>query len=187
MQAALAIKLECTAEELASTIHPHPTLSETIMEASLDLLGPTIKYKRILTIYNMPSTKYFDRQHFSDLDLERSMLASIDAELIEVNPDQMLNLITDADAVINTYVKMPAHVIEKLQKCKIIVRNGIGVDTIDMLGSLRKGIIVANVPSYCIDVVATHATTLILTCHRKIFILGTVNACIWNVKLAAPS
>ncbi|HHV17713.1 MAG TPA: dihydrolipoyl dehydrogenase [Thermoanaerobacterales bacterium] len=37
-EAALAIKLECTAEELANTIHAHPTLSETVMEAAFDLL-----------------------------------------------------------------------------------------------------------------------------------------------------
>jgi len=37
-EAVLAIKLECTAEELADAIHAHPTLSETLMEASLDLL-----------------------------------------------------------------------------------------------------------------------------------------------------
>jgi len=38
-EAVLAIKLECTAEELANTIHAHPTLSETVMEAAFDLLG----------------------------------------------------------------------------------------------------------------------------------------------------
>lgn len=41
-EAALAIKLECTAEELANTIHAHPTLSETVMEAAFDLLGEPI-------------------------------------------------------------------------------------------------------------------------------------------------
>ncbi len=41
-EASLAIKLECTAEELANTIHAHPTLSETIMEAAFDLLGEPI-------------------------------------------------------------------------------------------------------------------------------------------------
>ncbi len=30
----LALNLECTAEELASTIHPHPTISEALMEAA---------------------------------------------------------------------------------------------------------------------------------------------------------
>ncbi len=31
---ALAIEMAATAEDLALTIHPHPTLSETIMEAA---------------------------------------------------------------------------------------------------------------------------------------------------------
>lgn len=34
-EAVVAIELECTSEELGKIIHPHPTLSETIMEASL--------------------------------------------------------------------------------------------------------------------------------------------------------
>ena len=34
-EAALALKLEATAEELAETIHPHPTLSECLREAAL--------------------------------------------------------------------------------------------------------------------------------------------------------
>ncbi len=41
-EAALAMKLECTAEELTNTIHAHPTLSETVMEAAFDLLGKPI-------------------------------------------------------------------------------------------------------------------------------------------------
>lgn len=41
-EAALAIKLECTAEELVDTIHAHPTLSETVMEAAFDLLEEPI-------------------------------------------------------------------------------------------------------------------------------------------------
>lgn len=41
-EAVLAIKLECTAEELADTIHAHPTLSEAVMEAAFDLLKEPI-------------------------------------------------------------------------------------------------------------------------------------------------
>jgi dihydrolipoamide dehydrogenase len=37
--AAMAMKLEATAEEIADTIHTHPTLSETIKEAAEDFLG----------------------------------------------------------------------------------------------------------------------------------------------------
>jgi dihydrolipoamide dehydrogenase len=38
-EAALAINLECTAEELAHSIHPHPTISEALMEAAMGLEG----------------------------------------------------------------------------------------------------------------------------------------------------
>jgi len=41
-EAVLAIRLECTAEELTETIHAHPTLSEAVMEAAFDLLGEPI-------------------------------------------------------------------------------------------------------------------------------------------------
>ena len=39
---AVAIKLESTVHELASTIHPHPTVSEMVMEAADDALGMCI-------------------------------------------------------------------------------------------------------------------------------------------------
>lgn len=35
----LAMKLESTVEELSSTIHPHPTVNEIIMEAAYDVEG----------------------------------------------------------------------------------------------------------------------------------------------------
>jgi len=38
-EAALAMKLEATVEEIANTIHPHPTLAETLREAALDAAG----------------------------------------------------------------------------------------------------------------------------------------------------
>jgi dihydrolipoamide dehydrogenase len=33
-EAALAIKLECTSEEIGELVHPHPTISEALMEAA---------------------------------------------------------------------------------------------------------------------------------------------------------
>ena len=38
-EAALAVKLDCTVEDLASTIHAHPTLAEALREAALEILG----------------------------------------------------------------------------------------------------------------------------------------------------
>jgi len=43
-EAALAMKLEATSEELKSTMHGHPTLSEALWETALDVSGETIHY-----------------------------------------------------------------------------------------------------------------------------------------------
>jgi dihydrolipoamide dehydrogenase len=39
---AAMIRLGCTAEGLAQTVHPHPTMSEAIMEAAHALAGHAI-------------------------------------------------------------------------------------------------------------------------------------------------
>jgi dihydrolipoamide dehydrogenase len=41
-EAALAIEMEATAEDLASTIHVHPTFSESLMEAAADARGEAV-------------------------------------------------------------------------------------------------------------------------------------------------
>jgi len=43
-EATLAVQLECTCEELARTVHAHPTLSEAIAEAAHAGLGAAIHF-----------------------------------------------------------------------------------------------------------------------------------------------
>ena len=43
-EAALALKLDATSQEISSTIHAHPTLSEALMEAALDVTGDTLHF-----------------------------------------------------------------------------------------------------------------------------------------------
>jgi dihydrolipoamide dehydrogenase len=42
VEGALAIDLEATVDELVETIHSHPTVSETMREAALDVMGRTL-------------------------------------------------------------------------------------------------------------------------------------------------
>jgi D-3-phosphoglycerate dehydrogenase len=64
--------------------------------------------------------------------------------------------------------KITASVIRRLPELRAIVRYGIGVDTVDLAECTKRRIYVANVPDYCIEEVATHALTLILSWVRKI-------------------
>jgi len=44
-EAALALHLECTAEELARTIHAHPTMPEALREAAEGVVGLPVNWK----------------------------------------------------------------------------------------------------------------------------------------------
>ena len=93
----------------------------------------------------------------------------------------------DADVVVNTYAKVTADVVARMEKCKMVIRNGIGVDTIDVEACTQKGIIVSNVPHYCSDEVATHMMALMLAVTRKLKMLdNSVSGGVWDVKRAMP-
>jgi D-3-phosphoglycerate dehydrogenase len=125
---------------------------------------------------------------FPDLIIEREMLAKVDAELIEVtDPATLGDEVKDADAVINTYAQMTPEIIGGMEKCRLVIRNGIGVNTIDVEACNQKGIMVGNIPTYCIEEVATHAIALMLTLNRKIFHYNkTVRSGVWDVKQGMP-
>ena len=63
---------------------------------------------------------------------------------------------------------MPAEVIRELDKCVVIARYGIGLDTIDLDEATAKGIVVTNVPDYCIDEVSDHALALLMSLARGV-------------------
>ncbi len=73
----------------------------------------------------------------------------------------------DADGVLTARAPITRRVIEAMQRCRIIVRYGIGVDTVDIPAATERGIMVANVPDYCIDEVSDHALTLLLMLSRQ--------------------
>ena len=125
---------------------------------------------------------------FPDLKIESKMLSDANAEFILVPPNENVSdYIKDADAVICTYVKITADLIDQMEKCRIVVRNGVGVENIDMDACTRKGIMVANVPHYCSDEVATHTIALMLALTRKIKQYDhSVENGEWNVNSAMP-
>jgi D-3-phosphoglycerate dehydrogenase len=125
---------------------------------------------------------------FPDLDIERKMLAAVDAELIEVtDPATLADEVKDADAVINTYAQLEPELIEGMKKCRLIIRNGIGLNTIDVDTCNKKGIMVGNIPTYCIEEVATHAIAHMLTLNRKMLTYDkSVRTGVWDVKKGLP-
>jgi phosphoglycerate dehydrogenase-like enzyme len=74
-----------------------------------------------------------------------------------------------ADALIVYYgVPIDRGVIERLERCRIVVRAGVGYDQIDIAACGARGIPVCNVPDYGTTEVADHAIALMLGLARGV-------------------
>jgi D-3-phosphoglycerate dehydrogenase len=90
--------------------------------------------------------------------------------------DELVTLCRDADGVLAGRAPINKKVIVEMKRCRIIVRYGIGVETIDVATASARGIMVANVPDYCIDEVSDHALALLLLLSRQIIAAMTLAA-----------
>jgi len=81
---------------------------------------------------------------------------------------ELIELAQDADAIINTYARLTAKVINSLRRCQVIVRRGIGYDNVDVEAATAKSIPVVNVPDYCTNEVADHVIALLLCTARRV-------------------
>jgi D-3-phosphoglycerate dehydrogenase len=128
---------------------------------------------------------------FPDLDRERALLGQAGHDVrFRANAatvDEVRAAVEGADAVLNCYAPMPAEVIRGLDRCLVIARYGIGLDTIDLEEATAKGIVVTNVPDYCIDEVSDHALAMIMSLARGVALLDRrVRGGAWSPSDARP-
>lgn len=101
--------------------------------------------------------------------------------------EEVIQACKDADGLINQYTLLTREVLENLPRCQVISRYGVGVDSIDLQAATDLGIIVANVPDYCVEEVANHTVALILTLSRKTaFFDRKVKSNQWDFRLGIP-
>jgi D-3-phosphoglycerate dehydrogenase len=127
---------------------------------------------------------------FPTLDPARQVLAQVGAELVVAErpePAAVAELARDAEAVMVTYMPITAELIRQLPRCRIIARFGIGVDNVDVAAATQAGIVVTNVPDYCIDEVSDHALALLLALARRLLPADrAVRAGVWSVSALTP-
>ena len=107
---------------------------------------------------------------FPDVEQERRAVEAAGGTLVTGqagNEEQVAELCRDADGVLNARAPVTRRAIAAMERCRIIVRYGIGVDTIDVAAATERGIFVANVPDYCLDEVSDHALALLLMLSRQ--------------------
>jgi D-3-phosphoglycerate dehydrogenase len=122
--------------------------------------------------------------------MEKKMFAEHGIELVTTdieNEEDYVAKCKDADAILIVFAQTPKNVIDRLEKCKVMVRYGVGYDVIDVDACTKKGIAVCNIPDYCAEEVAAHAAALALDCLRKITIYDrTIHAGKWNGNAGYP-
>jgi len=106
---------------------------------------------------------------------EAEELAKVNAEISGVDcttEDEIIKAAKDADAITTGAARMTRRVLEALPKCKVIVRYGVGFDTIDVDAATDNGIVVVNVPDLFPEEVSSHAILLLLACAKKLVFMN---------------
>jgi D-3-phosphoglycerate dehydrogenase len=109
-------------------------------------------------------------QVFPALTIERRLIKDAGGELLVADgtPDGVVETAPDAVALLNTYMPVDESLLDRLPQCRVVARYGIGVDNVDIDAANRRGIIVTNVPDYCLEEVATHTLALLLALNRRV-------------------
>jgi C-terminal binding protein len=100
---------------------------------------------------------------------ERQVLGDLAAvQALDAHSEQDLaGRIEQADALIVCHlVTLSRETIARLERCRVIVRAGVGYDNIDVEAARERGIPVVNVPDYCVEEVADSAIGLMLALTR---------------------
>ncbi|HYK87406.1 MAG TPA: C-terminal binding protein [Acidobacteriota bacterium] len=108
---------------------------------------------------------------YPDKHLEKEIINAAGGEFMDAEDrplSEALDLCRQADGILVRRTLVTADMIRTFHRCRIIVRYGVGTDNIDVKAATGAGIMVGNVPDYCMDEVSTHAIALLLACVRNL-------------------
>lgn len=113
-----------------------------------------------------------------DISIEEEVLASADIGLSVSSGTDEETLIAEGincHGIMVEYANITAKVLDawgRGGRVKVVARQGIGFNNIDLMAATRNNIMVANVPDYCLDEVADHTMALALNVLREIKAFG---------------
>lgn len=106
-----------------------------------------------------------------NLEIERHLLAGKDAELLVAEKGsaaEIIRLAPQADAILTCWAQVPPAALDAAPRCLLVSRYGIGLDNIPVARATELGILVTNVPDFCLEEVSDHAMALLLASARQI-------------------
>lgn len=125
----------------------------------------------------MPATKVVVTDYIEvDLDWEVAELAQMpdvqfETYQLKLAPKaELIEKVRDAEIIVVNMAKFDEEVIAACERCKLLIRHGIGYDNVDVAACTKHGIRFAYMPDYCCTEVAEQAVALIFACARKLFV-----------------
>jgi D-3-phosphoglycerate dehydrogenase len=106
-------------------------------------------------------------------DLGERLLEKMDVELVKglwQTEDDLIAQCADADAVIGDIARKPftRRVMSHWGHCRVLAGVNLGYDAMDLVAATDCGIVVTNVPDYCLDEVSGRAIALMMALGYKI-------------------
>ena len=87
--------------------------------------------------------------------------------LVEANtPEDIIPHVADCDGIVVVSTSLPRSVIDALTHCRVISRRGAGTDKIDVARATERGILVTNVPDFCVEEQADHTMAMLMMLVR---------------------
>lgn len=138
----------------------------------------------------MPVTIYVTDATYAHHDHERSALAGHEYTLTVRQCRSAADVISqcaDAHVLLNQYAPLTREVFAALPQLKMVVRYGVGFDSVDVTAASEHGVMVVNIPDYGVQEVADHTLALMLGIVRKVpQIDASVRSGVWNDNLFHP-
>lgn len=101
--------------------------------------------------------------------------------------EELIAVGRDADGLIIQYAGITGRVLDALPRCRVVVRYGVGVDTVDLAAATARGVVVANVPDYCMEEVSDHALALMLSLWRGVTLYDrAIRGGTWQAEMKKP-
>ena len=122
----------------------------------------------------------------SEFELEAYERYGLRPRIVEASGDAIGRIAADCDGLLVVSEALPAVLIERLSRCRVISRIGAGTDKIHEPTATRQGIVITNVPDFCVEEQADHTMALLLAVARKLTEMrDRMLAGEWNAARAA--
>lgn len=105
--------------------------------------------------------------HLNDLS-RLAQVVTVDGH----DEEALMREVVDADIILTCYEPITARVIGAAKRLKGIVKNGVGVDSINVAAATEREIPVVHCPDYGSDTVADHCFALLIALARKVVVLN---------------